>query len=700
VVALAATAGRPADAAAAAAAPTSPIGAHSMLQLDSPPSFMAAMFAEAAGLHASALRLDVAPSMIFTSPTGPPDFSGLDEVMALSQQYQMPVVADLLTIPSWLAACQAPTAPAAAVRCGTDDLAGYGAMIGQIVAHADPVIRDWEVWNEPDNGGFFTGTPQQYAWMLRTAHDAIKAIDPQAAVLLGGISGISGLGWLMQVFTTPGADAAQAFDIANVHERAQLDGLAIDITAWKRFFAAYGFNGPLWVTEHGYPSDPAYQTDPAFAGGPASQASYLSASIPTLIDAGAAEVFVTERDNLSGPYASEGLLGGDVSDPPVADPVIVPKPAYGAVAALAECYIAFGRDCPGAPPAAAPSTVTFGPTAVAHISQAVVTVSDPDPEPLLPGPAVLTGSGSGPVRIAADGCASQILEPDQTCTITLRFAPRAGGVSSATLAVPSDDGTLQVGVSAVAPAVAVLRATPAAPGGFAPVGAPRGSFDEQRLALTLTDPLPAPVRIAAVALAGADRRRFALASDRCAPTELAPGASCTLTVVFAPAHAGRARAQLVVRGDGPPLSVALAATALPAPVVTTPSVPAGGFCLDGRGRALVTVMTDQPATVSWTAVRTPGQPGPRCGPAGSVASAVGRRRASETGDGRRASAAGLVTTARRRVQAAGARGYVARVALPLRAGTHGLEPGTYRLTLLPANAHGDGPTRTIVLTVL
>ena len=65
----------------------------------------------------------------------------------------------------------------------------------------------------------------------------------------------------------PGADAAHAFDVATVHERTRLDALAGDIGAWRGFFSGYGFTGPLGVTEHGYPSDPAFQYDPGYAGG-------------------------------------------------------------------------------------------------------------------------------------------------------------------------------------------------------------------------------------------------------------------------------------------------------------------------------------------------------------------------------------------------------------------------------------------------
>jgi hypothetical protein len=133
-----------------AATGASPIGAHSMIQLDDPPSFMATVFSEASAMGASAIRLDVPPAIVFGGPSSKPDFSGLDEVMTLADEYHLRVVADLMTVPYGLADCPVPTDPGASERFGTDDLGGYASVIGQIVAHADPVIRDWEIWNEPD----------------------------------------------------------------------------------------------------------------------------------------------------------------------------------------------------------------------------------------------------------------------------------------------------------------------------------------------------------------------------------------------------------------------------------------------------------------------------------------------------------------------------------------------------------------------
>jgi hypothetical protein len=540
---------------AVARADPAPIGAHSMLQLNSPQSLMRAMFAEASGLHVPALRLDVAPALLFTNPSARPDFSGLDEVIALARQYHVRVVADLITIPWWIAACQVPTDIAGMARCATDDISAYRSMIAQIAARADPAVRDWEIWNEPDVPAFFNGTPEQYARMLRSAHDAIKELDPQANVLLGGISNAAGMSWLADVFAAPGADAAHAFDIANIHERGSLDALAGDVVSWRSFLTGYGFTGPVWVTEHGYPSDQELQYDPSFAAGALSQVAYLNASIPTLIDAGAGEVFVTERDNLGGQFASEGLLGGAVSDRAAADPQVVEKPSYAEVRTLADCYASLARDCPGPPPAASPTSLALPPTRLGSSEAARVSVSNPGSAPLQLGVFAVPSGAAAPIGVLLDGCSNRILEPDQTCSAAVRFTPVNGGAFTTTLKLPSDNGTLTVPVTGVAPSVSslVLRASPP----FTPIDAADGVGRTQLLVLEITNPLIADVRLATAAFSGSDARRFRIASDQCTPSTLAAGATCRMSVLFSAARARTAQAVLTLNGDGAPLTIPL-----------------------------------------------------------------------------------------------------------------------------------------------
>ncbi len=619
--------------AAGARAAENPIGIHSMIQLNAPPAFMQAMFAEAAGIHAGSIRLDIAPAFVFGRDGQPPDYSGLDEVISLARQYHLRVVGDLFTVPWWIADCQGPTDLSSMDRCGTDDLTDYRWMIAQIVGHSTPVIRDWEIWNEPDSSSFFSGTPTQYAQMLRAAHDAIKQTDPGANVLLGGLSDPGGAGWLAQVFAVPGADAEHAFDIANVHERSWLDSVAGDIATWRQFFAEHDFTGPLWVTEHGYPSDGAYQYDPSYRAGPESQAAFLSASIPSLLDAGASAVFVTERDNLSGQFASEGVIGGDVADPPVEDPQVVEKPAFAVVRRLADCYVALGRDCPGAAPFARPPVLAPAPRG--STVSAPVAVSDHGPGPLQLGRATV----GDPFAVESDGCDGRLLEPNQTCTVVLRFTPVAGGWAAGMLLLPSDNGRLSLPVIGVSPSASALRFSSLR------VSGPDGLGHPQRLTLRVVNPLSAPVGVSAVRLSG---HEFSLLADHCARIELAPGASCRVVVRYMGARLGTAHAVLTLTGEGTSLVVPLDATAYRLPAVTLVSSTA--------------VMASEPSLVRWRVRRMGGF----------------------------WSRSGEAFTAPRTVMVGGERRYVARLRLRL-------APGTYRFTVTASNGHGTSPPKRLIM---
>ncbi len=328
----------PRASAAAVVAPTgpaAPIGVHSMLYLDTPFGAMAALFKQAAAIGGSEIRLDIELSGVFVNPTSAPDWNGVDEYMSLARKYHLRVLADLTATPWWMADCPAGIAFAQSYRCAPSDPGLWGAMAGKIAAHTAGVIDDFEIINEPDGSWAFLGTPQQYAPILAASYVAIHAANPDARVALGGLMnvGAQGVAWMDAVFATPGVDASHDFDIANIHVRTPdpLDA-GVVVRDWRRYFANRGFRGPLWVTETGYPADPAFQTEPGYRYGAVSQALWMTSAISGMLASGAGMVFVTERDNLTGPYASEGVLRG--ANPLTANPVFVHRPSFYAVRAL------------------------------------------------------------------------------------------------------------------------------------------------------------------------------------------------------------------------------------------------------------------------------------------------------------------------------------------------------------------------------
>lgn len=284
------------------------------------------MFKEAAELGASTIRLDIAVSQVFSDPNGPPDWSGVDEYAQLARRYRLRVLANLLGTPWYLGSWDAHYPPS--------DPGRWGRLTGLIAARTRGAIESFEIINEPDGSWAFRGTPQQYAAMLAASYDAIHQANPSARVALGGLMRTGDTGWIETMLATEGVDAVHKFDIANIHVRGRAQDAGAIVSAWRRYFASKGFEGPLWVTEAGYPAHPSFQTDPAYRGGAGAQARYLGAAVPAMVRAGADKVFVTERDSLSGGFASEGVLDSD--DPLTAHPRYTRRPSFYTLRNLAK----------------------------------------------------------------------------------------------------------------------------------------------------------------------------------------------------------------------------------------------------------------------------------------------------------------------------------------------------------------------------
>jgi hypothetical protein len=307
-------------AAAGPARADQPVSSHAMVHTCcTPPAMKERIFAEAAASGAEFIRVDIELNGIFEGAGSRerPHWSALDEIIALAERHDLRVLGLILGMPTSLSTC--PELGAEARLCPARDPPEFGRLAAEVAAHARGSIEHWEIWNEPDAGWAFNGTPEEYARMLSSAYDEIHARVPAAQVLLGGVERPHEHAWTERMLATPGANAARKFDIAALHLRVRLRNELADLPAHLRSYrdllAAHGFQGALWVTEHGYPADPQFQWDPDYGGGDAGQAAFLRDSIPALTAAGADQVFVTLRDNLWGEYLTEGLVHIDESVP-------------------------------------------------------------------------------------------------------------------------------------------------------------------------------------------------------------------------------------------------------------------------------------------------------------------------------------------------------------------------------------------------
>src|SRR6202000_884775 len=118
-------------------------------------------------------------------------------------------------------------------------------------------IKYWEIWNEPHNAFFWTGTFPQMVRMTKDAASIIKSIDPDALIISPPVGlDMNGARWLEGFLAAGGGDAV---DIISFHgyihsgklgARPSAPVLLERVEIARKLIAKYGQGSkPLWDTE-------------------------------------------------------------------------------------------------------------------------------------------------------------------------------------------------------------------------------------------------------------------------------------------------------------------------------------------------------------------------------------------------------------------------------------------------------------------
>ncbi len=149
---------------------------------------------------------------------------------------------EFLWVPGW---AQRPGAPADPRTYPPADLRDFARYVYETVLHYKGSIHHWEVWNEPHFSGFFSGTPEQYADLLRVAYREAKRADPACTVIGGGGVNLLAMDWIRQMLQAAGGQNMDAFSIHYLDPSTAAAGLR----ELRAMLSAVGFRGPIWNTE-------------------------------------------------------------------------------------------------------------------------------------------------------------------------------------------------------------------------------------------------------------------------------------------------------------------------------------------------------------------------------------------------------------------------------------------------------------------
>ncbi len=141
-----------------------------------------------------------------------------------------------------------------------DAFAAYAADL----ARRYPQIEAWEVWNEPNTSFFWRPAVKAdgYATLLKKTYVAVKAANPNAKVILGGLSpgnspeqldAVPAAGFLARIYQNGGgaffdAVAYHAYGVGGLE-----DWLPYELGMIREVMDGYADTAkPIWITEMGY----------------------------------------------------------------------------------------------------------------------------------------------------------------------------------------------------------------------------------------------------------------------------------------------------------------------------------------------------------------------------------------------------------------------------------------------------------------
>jgi Glycosyl hydrolase catalytic core len=180
-------------------------------------------------------------------------FAKLDKYVDLAEQHDVEVLLTMALSPTWASSRpneQSRYSPGRAA--GPKNIEDWDDYVRTVATRYKGRILDYEIWNEPNLKGFFSGTPEQMVQLTREAHTILKDVDPSNIVVSPSATGEGGVPWLDRFLQLGGG---KYVDVIGYHfyvekpPEATLDLIAKVKTVMSR----HGLEGePLWDTELGW----------------------------------------------------------------------------------------------------------------------------------------------------------------------------------------------------------------------------------------------------------------------------------------------------------------------------------------------------------------------------------------------------------------------------------------------------------------
>jgi hypothetical protein len=125
------------------------------------------------------------------------DFSKLDKYVELAAEHNVEILMPLGLTPAWASSRpEEKTFNTPGVAAPPKNLEDWKAFVRQVATRYKGKIHYYEIWNEPNLKGFFSGTPQEMVILVREASKILKQVDPSVKIVSPSPTSSDGPAWL------------------------------------------------------------------------------------------------------------------------------------------------------------------------------------------------------------------------------------------------------------------------------------------------------------------------------------------------------------------------------------------------------------------------------------------------------------------------------------------------------------------------
>jgi polysaccharide biosynthesis protein PslG len=221
-------------------------------------------------LGAAWIRFDIQWKVVQAQGSSTYDWAAVDQVVSEANADHLRMLALLDYAPTWAASPSC----AAGTNCPPANPSLYATFVTAAATRYIPEgLTDFEIWNEPNNAAFWGSQANcvDYTADLKAAYTAIKAVDPNAGVITGGLApestdgqNISPTDFLTCIYQNGGekyfdavADHPYSFPETPSQEEQGAWGQMSETTPSLRSIMVANGDGykRIWATEFGAPTD-------------------------------------------------------------------------------------------------------------------------------------------------------------------------------------------------------------------------------------------------------------------------------------------------------------------------------------------------------------------------------------------------------------------------------------------------------------